>query len=57
MIARNGNGLRLEGRITFLFSGIHVASKEACQDRSRYLMNKSADGGRNGDGRSKEYRY
>lgn len=57
MIARYGNGLCLEGRIMFLFSGIHVASKEACQDRSRYLMDKGADGGRNGDGRGKEYRY
>ncbi len=57
MVSRYGNGLRLEGRIMFLFSGVHVAGKEACQDRSRYLMDKGADGGRNSDGRGKEYRY
>ena len=57
MIARYSNGLCLEGRIMFLFSGIHVTSKEACQNGSGYLMNKGADGGWNGDGRCKEYRY
>lgn len=59
MTARYGFHERfgLSLRFFFGFMSIHVAGKDAGQDRTRYLMDSRSDGCRNGDGRGKEDRY
>ena len=56
MTARYGFHERfgLSLRFFFGFMSIHVAGKDAGQDRTRYLMDSRSDGCRNGDGRAKK---